>query len=347
MIKRILNMFKGRQLVLPAIAFMVGATFIAWAQQTNYLGTVFIADSVTPSQQMRISSGGGMATGGSVNTTAPTYTNGQFGEVQLTTRGELIVRPSAAGAVISAGNPGDNLANGIQVFQENALLSVFDGTTWDRLRGTAEAGVWVQGSVASAATDSGNPVKIGGLFSTTAATVTSGQRSDIAVGSTGSVRVQLCNVNDGGSTNCVNLGSDNVDGASSTSAAQRPIMASRGWKYNGSTWDRDFACTSQASATVTAGATTEIVALTASQVIRVCAFTIGISASGTVKFVQGTGTNCGTGTADIMPATQLTSGEVIAMGDGTAAVLRTASANALCVTAATGNAQVFVSYAKY
>lgn len=322
MIKSALNWLgqkvSGKVIAASVLSAFLASSFIAWAQQTNYLGTVFVADSTVPSRQLTVSA-----------------------------NGEVLTRLSASGAVISAGNPSDNLANGIQVHQGNALLSVFDGTTWDRARGTAEAGLWVQGGVATGATDSGNPVKIGGVFTTTAPTVTTGQRSDIALGSTGSVRMQLCNVNDGGSTNCVNLGSDNTDGSSSTSSAQRPIMASRGWKFNGSTWDRDFACTNQASATVTAAATTQIVALGASQVIRVCSFSVGMSASGTAKFVQGTGANCGTGTADITPATNITSGNVWTMGNGEASVLRTGSGNALCVTAATGNAQVFVTYAQY
>jgi hypothetical protein len=226
---------------VAALSAFMASSFVAWATQTNYLGTVFIADNDTPANQLSVTSGGGAGISGVYNSSAPTITNGNRGDVQVSSRAELIVRPSASGALISAGNPSDGLSNGIQVFQENAMMSV----------------------------------------------------------------------------------------------------------YNGSTWDRMFACTNQASATVTAGATTEIVALTASQVIRVCAFTIGMSASGTVKFVQGTGTNCGTGTADIMPATQLSTGNVLAMGNGSAAVLRTSSANALCVTAATGNAQVYVSYAKY
>lgn len=253
MIKSALNWLgqkvSGKVIAASVLSAFLASSFVAWATQTNYLGTVFIADNDTPANQLSITSGG------------------------------------------SAG--------------------------------------------------------ISGLFTTTAPTVTTGQRADIATGSTGSVRVQLCNVNDGGSTNCVNLGSDNIDGSSSTSSAQRPIMASRGWKFNGSTWDRDFACTNQASATVTAAATTQVVALAASQVIRVCSFSVGMSASGTAKFVQGTGANCGTGTADITPATNITSGNVWAIGNGEASVLRTGSGNALCVTAATGNAQVFVTYAQY
>lgn len=43
---------------LPALVSIFVATLIAWAAQTNYLGTVFIADSTTPSQQLVVGSNG-------------------------------------------------------------------------------------------------------------------------------------------------------------------------------------------------------------------------------------------------------------------------------------------------
>lgn len=66
------------------------------------------------------------------NATFPTLVDGTSGELNLTSRGELLVRLSAAGAVVSAGNPSDGLANGIQVLQVNNLNSVYNGSTWDR-----------------------------------------------------------------------------------------------------------------------------------------------------------------------------------------------------------------------
>lgn len=247
MIKSALNWLgqkvSGKVVAASVISAFLASSFIAWAQQTNYLGTVFVADSTTPTQQMRISSSGGVGISALYNSTPPTFTNGQRGDLQIGSRGSLHVE------------------------------------------------LWGNDSAAAVAT--------------------------------GSLSDSLSN------------------------AGTSLYTLDRGLKYNGSTWDRDFACTNQASATVTAAATTQIVALGASQVIRVCTFSIGMSASGTAKFVQGTGANCGTGTADITPATNITSGNVWAMGDGAAAVLRTGSGNALCVTAATGNAQVFVSYAQY
>lgn len=201
------------------------------------------------------------------------------------------------------------------------------------------ATVPVGGGSASGAADSGNPVKVGGVFNTTPPTLTTGQRGDLQMTNRAETIVRLS-----ASGALIQAGNPS-DGLSN--GIQVHQFNSLNSNYNGSTWDRQFACTSQASATITAGSTTEVVALTASQVIRVCSFTIGMSASGTAKFVQGTGTNCGTGTADIMPATQISTGNVLALSGGNSSVLRTSSGSALCVTAATGNAQVFVSYAKY
>jgi hypothetical protein len=195
------------------------------------------------------------------------------------------------------------------------------------------------GNVAAGATDSGNPVKVGGVYNLTAPTYTSGQRGNLELTNKGETIVRLS-----ASGALIQAGNPSDALANGVQVYQTNSLTS---VYNGTTWDRQFACTSQASATITAGATTEVVALTASQIIRVCSFTIGMSASGTAKFVQGTGTNCGTGTADIMPATQISTGNVLALSGGNSSVLRTSSGSALCVTAATGNAQVYVNYAKY
>jgi len=47
----------------------------------------------------------------------------------------------------------------------------------------------VQGNVASAATDSGNPVKVGGVYNTTAPALTAGQRGDLQVDPAGNLKV--------------------------------------------------------------------------------------------------------------------------------------------------------------
>lgn len=105
-------------------------------------------------------------------------------------------------------------------------------------------------------------------------------------------------------------------------------------------------CQSQTSATITAAATTQIVALSGTTTIRVCFYQVGIATTGTYQFVRGTGSNCGTGTANITPATSLTAGNVVTAGGAGHAVFTTNAGDALCVSAVTGNVQVFVRYAQ-
>lgn len=45
-------------IIAAVISFTVGAATVALAARTNYIGTVFIADSTTPSQQMAVNANG-------------------------------------------------------------------------------------------------------------------------------------------------------------------------------------------------------------------------------------------------------------------------------------------------
>jgi hypothetical protein len=196
------------------------------------------------------------------------------------------------------------------------------------------------GNVASGAADSGNPVKVGAKYNSTLPTLTDGQRSDLQVGTRGSLSVTLWGPN--------SLTAVQANTPSNGLASQAGLStASQTQVFNGSTWDNAFTCTSQFSATVTAAATTQLVALSGSTNIRVCSYQVGIATTGTFKFVSGTGSNCGTGTADLTPATNLTAGNVVAVSAGNNSIFRAGASNALCLAAVTGNVQVFVSYAQF
>jgi len=72
-----------KTIAIAAFAAVVAATVVALATQTNYLGTVFIADSTTPTQQLKVNSDGSInvdATGGGGGAvtlpTTPTIANG-------------------------------------------------------------------------------------------------------------------------------------------------------------------------------------------------------------------------------------------------------------------------------
>lgn len=127
--------------------------------------------------------------------------------------GNLLIKSSAAG---TAGSP------------STAVLSVQGVTS-----GTP---VIVGGAVASGAADSGNPVKVGGVFNTTPATLTNGQRGDLQL----TAAQQLIVSNMG-------LRATGADGVSNTStvakfndSAGNPTNGLQIFPlgFNGATWDR-------------------------------------------------------------------------------------------------------------
>lgn len=91
----------------------------------------------------------------------------------------------------------------------------------------------VTGNVASAATDSGNPVKVGGIYNTTKPTFTNGQRGDIQVGARGAMLVQLTSAD---SVNAVATLSAGADGAGT--GINAITAAAIGFTFNGASLDR-------------------------------------------------------------------------------------------------------------
>jgi hypothetical protein len=126
------------------------------------------------------------------------------------------------------------------------------------------------------------------------------------------------------------------------------ILSNRNFPYvfNGSTWDRDFACTNQAAVAFTASGNTQIIALSGSTVIRICHFSVSTDAVTNLKFTRGTGANCSTGTTDVSGLYyQVT---WLALDFGTQSALRGAAAGAICVnSSATVNGGGMVIYAQY
>ena len=91
-----------------------------------------------------------------------------------------------------------------------------------------------------------------------------------------------------------------------------------------------------------------MVALSAGKTIYVCSFVINGGGATTAKLVYGTGTNCGTGQVTLTPAFSLASASTVAAGGGLGYILKTAAANALCVTnSAAVAANVFVAYTQF
>lgn len=200
----------------------------------------------------------------------------------------------------------------------------------------------VQGDIAKGITDAGNPVKTGGLAAgaTPPTAVTAAQRVNTWLTLNGATVVAAPNTTAGdGNNNTV------------VTMVDHNGVNRQGWtainNYNGASWDRVFTCSSTAVVAVTAGNTTEIVALSGSTQIRVCSLVISTSLAGTAQFVYGSGTNCGTGTTNITGAMNLATATPLAISSGNGSVFRALAAKALCLSAVTGNVNGFVTYAQY
>lgn len=105
--------------------------------------------------------------------------------------------------------------------------------------------------------------------------------------------------------------------------------------FNGATWDPEYSCTNSAPISVSGSGNTQILALTASAVIRICHISWSVSDGSAlgVKLTTGTGSNCGTGTADL---TGLYTSPGVALDFGTSAALRGPTSAALCMNLASG-----------
>lgn len=208
---------------------------------------------------------------------------------------------------------------------------------------TGSNNVIATGNVPGGATDQDNPVKVGCLYNTTAPTYANGQRTDCQTGTRGSINVTLM---DKDSATGINTSTDNAD-AAVASGAPKLATVGRGTTFNGSTWDRDFTCPNTAPINITAGTTGQVIALSGSTVIRVCSFAVSLATAGTVSFLYGTGSTCGTGTTGIMSAMTLGSGVPFALSGARGSVFRGAAANAVCVSAVTGSAVGWMTYAQF
>lgn len=71
---------------------------------------------------------------GKYNSTFPTYTDGQFGNLQINSNGQLYTIISNGNVAAGVGNPGDATSNGASGLRTTGFSLVFNGTSWDRTR---------------------------------------------------------------------------------------------------------------------------------------------------------------------------------------------------------------------
>lgn len=99
------------------------------------------------------------------------------------------------------------------------------------LTGTGGGGQ-VQGNVASGATDSGNPLKIGGIYKSTKDVLTTGQRGNAQLGTRGGLLASIYSNSDDREAGVVSSG--DASGQSQSGLITIPYNA----VYNGTSWDR-------------------------------------------------------------------------------------------------------------
>lgn len=112
-----------------------------------------------------------------------------------------------------------------------AGLGAFSGTSSGGGAVDSTGSQIVVGNVASGATDSGNPVKVGAKYNSTKPTFTDGQRADLQVGSRGSLQVTLMGPDN---TNAVVAGNPGFALGENVGV----YTVGQNHTYNGATWDR-------------------------------------------------------------------------------------------------------------
>lgn len=129
--------------------------------------------------------------GGVFQDTSPTLTAGQEGIVRLTSNRAFHVnlRDSSGNEKLGSSTSANSIP--VVIASDQAAIPVSQSGTWTVQQGTPP---WsVAGNVASAATDSGNPVKVGAVFNTTLPTFTTGQRGDLQIDSRGRLITTISN----------------------------------------------------------------------------------------------------------------------------------------------------------
>jgi len=191
----------------------------------------------------------------------------------------------------------------------------------------------VIGPAADGAAVSGNPVRIAGKDP-------SGNTQDILTNSAGNPVP----------SNDAIAGADGVSNTVSTPSNSVGVQVYNRifpYLFNGATNDRDFSCPNTLRVNVAATGPTEIIPLTGGQTIRVCSFsaTTAAAAALDVSFVNGTGANCGTGTATLAGTYSAITALDLFSKD---APLTVPSGNALCLTNSAATALTgVVIFAKY
>jgi len=239
----------------------------------------------------------GPTAAGSPPTTPPVLVAGQDGApgnirtLQTDTAGELIpANASSADADGVSNTESTPTGAGGGILYPRVFNRVFDGTTWARMRGNT-FGTFSQGPVASGIALAGNPVRIGASDGTNTRDVSSDAAGELIP------------------ANAAVVGADGI-----SNTQQSPVGAGAAPLYlrvlpdvfNGATNDRQFSCMFQAVQILAPGTTGRLVLGVMGKTTKICHYHLSDDTAANVTITSGTGTNCGSGTANIDAYTKIT-----------------------------------------
>lgn len=244
------------------------------------------ARTITTDSSGRVLVGGAVASGsadtgnpvkiaGKYNATLPTFADGQRTDLQTGSRGSLNVQILGASSTTGAsviGTSSDALATSVGAIGAASLNYSFNGTTWDRQRSDGTTGgQGVGGTVASATTDSGNPVKVGAKFNSSLPTFTDGQRGDLQINSRGALRTELFSAASAGAA----IISTTSDAMSNSNISL--YVAAHNAAFNGTSWERLRTANVFKTVTATASGDTAVWTPAAGKKFRLLGYTIEVT----------------------------------------------------------------------
>lgn len=302
--------------------------------------------------------------------TQPPILNGLFDGTNVrrllgTSAGRIVNQPKTVSLALADGLSatqavfqGDDSGDSQPVLR--TVPHLFNGTTLDRARGNT-VGQFVHGAVASGGSLTGiNPIMIGGNngFGGITSIQTDGsgrlflggQNLTFTDNASNIPLVISVNNNSGVATPAYIMVFDEASGFWDRQRGNSVAGAQIGGLGSGAagTLYGMTACDSSAVVSVAAGATAAIAAGVSGRRIRVCAFSLSAdTAATTAQWKQGTGTTCGTGTANLSGAYNMAVGVPLTSGSGLGELFKTAATADLCLTAVTGAVAGLVTYAIY
>jgi hypothetical protein len=117
-----------------AAGLIIGLTVIAVAQQTNFLGTVFVADPTIPTRQLKVNADGSLnISGGGGGVTTPLTTTDRSIAISATVTAQAVAAANTSRKSLTVENPCTAIGQGLNVFAypESIVVTNSAGTNYE------------------------------------------------------------------------------------------------------------------------------------------------------------------------------------------------------------------------